>query len=90
MLRLFDRICDIVFTLEDNSEVLCTVTLNDEILASKGWKSVDGFIDLITGRVIPPDLFSIPFNIYEHDTYKLSPLDKIFNDGGKISWQKLP
>lgn len=89
MLRLLDKMYDVVFTFEDGSEILCAVTLNERILASRGWNTIDGFIDFLSGRVIPPSLFSIPFTIYEYGTYKLNTLDEIFNNGGKISWQKL-
>lgn len=90
MLRLLSKVYDIVFTFEDGSEILCAVTLNEDILTSMGWNNVDGFIDILSGRVIPPGLFSMPFTIHEQGTYKLSSLDEIFNDGGKLSWQKLP
>ncbi len=89
MTRLFNGIYDIVFTLADGSQVLCAVTLNVGILARKGWDSFNGFIDLITEREIPPDMFSYKFQIYEHGSYALTPLDAIFSDGGKISWKKL-
>ena len=89
MTRLFDGVYDIVFTLADGSEILCAVTLNTGILARRGWDSFDGFIDLITEREIPQDLFSYNYKIYEHNTYKLKPLDELLHNGGKISWQKL-
>lgn len=89
MIRLFDRICDIVFTLEDGSQILCAVTLDRGVLAKRGWDSFDGFIDLITEREIPQDMFLYDFTVYEHNEYKLSKLDAIFSSGGKVSWKKL-
>lgn len=89
MTRLLDGIYDIVFTLADGSQILCATTLNNGILAKRGWDSFDGFIDLITEREIPPDMFNHVFTIYEHNTYELAPLDKIFNNGGKVSWRRL-
>lgn len=89
MIRLFTGIYDIVFTLADGSQILCAVTLDNGILAKRGWDSFDGFIDLITEREIPPDMFSYDFEIYEHNTYKLKHLDELFNNGGKVSWRRL-
>lgn len=89
MTRLFDGIYDIVFTLADGSQILCAVTLDNRILAKRGWDSFDGFIDLITEREIPLDLFSYEFHIYNHNEYKLSKLDEIFSSGGKVAWKKL-
>lgn len=87
--KLFTDICDIVFSLEDNSEILCVTTLNKGILAKRGWDSFNGFIDLLTEREIPPELFMQEFKVYDHGAYTLNPLDALFNCGGKISWKKL-
>lgn len=89
LISLFTDIYDIVFSLEDNSEVLCVTTLNKGILAKRGWDSFNGFIDLLTEREIPPEMFLQDFKIYNHGSYTLSKLDSIFNSGGKISWKKL-
>ena len=89
MNSLFDRICDVVFILKDGSQILCKVTLNENILQKFGYAMSDDFIDIMTGRIIPDELFDNKFQVLPEDTVVLSELDKMFLDGGKISWKLL-
>lgn len=89
MNSLFDRICDVVFILKDGSQILCKVTLNENILQKLGYAMSDDFIDIMTGRIIPDELFDNKFQVLPEDTVVLSELDKMFLDGGKISWKLL-
>lgn len=88
MNELFKRICTVIFTLGDGSKIICRVTLNSEILAENGMLDVDGFVDLMSMREIPEELFEQEFEICE-DTHKISNLDKMFQDGGKLQWKPL-
>ena len=87
MKRLFDKVCDIVFTFPDGSELLCRTTLDPGLLSQYGYTNVDGFVDLSSGRYIPEELFLEDFSIFDEGTYQLSDLDNIFNSGGKLSWE---
>lgn len=87
MQQLFSSICDIIFTLEDNSQIRCRTTLDPKLLQEQGYNSnIDGFIDLSSGRLIPEDLFENSFIICSESENPLSDLDKMFNLGGKIHW----
>ena len=86
MEQLFEHIVDITFTLADGSELLCTTTLNHEILSSYGYGEIDAFVDMSSGRIIPEDMFNFDFRIEPKGTHKLSPLDLLFQNGGKIHW----
>lgn len=84
---LFSRVCEILFTFDDGSTTLCTATLNEAILAERGFESVNGFVDLSSGKIIPEDLFDNPFTILPQNTKaKQTRLDEIFNSGGKVHW----
>ena len=50
---LFSQIADIIFTLPDGSELLCTTTLNSDILRRYGYDDVNSFIDLSCMKLIP-------------------------------------
>ena len=89
MTKLFNQICDIVFTLEDNSQMLCKTTLNEGILSQHGWADLDAFVDLLSNRIIPDEMFENDFIILDENTASLSELDSMFIDGGKISWKQL-
>lgn len=86
MEKLFEQIVDLTFTLADGSELLCTTTLNHEILDSYGYGNIDAFVDISSGRMIPEDMFNFDFRIEEKGTHKLSPLDTVFQNGGKVHW----
>lgn len=87
MTRLFSRVCKVIFTFDDGSTILCETTLNPEILASKGFSDINGFIDLSSGRIMPEDIFDHKFKILaESEEDPRSELDKIFDVGGKVHW----
>ena len=85
--ELFSRVCKIVFTFEDGSTILCETTLNQELLNNRGFNEVNGFVDLSSGRIIPEELFDLPFEILPHNTNpNRTSLDTLFDIGGKIHW----
>ena len=84
---LFSQIADIIFTLPDGSELLCTTTLNSDILRRYGYDDVNSFIDLSCMKLIPEDMFNYSFIIRPRGEYTLSPLDSFFQLGGKVQWQ---
>lgn len=89
MNELFSNIVDLVFTLEDGSELLCKTTLCSEILNNLGLGHVDGFVDLSTNRIIPEDMFEYDFIVKPEGTHKLSALDSFFQLGGKVHWESI-
>lgn len=89
MEKLFYDLCDIVFTLGDGTQILCKSTLNSEILRKAGYDTTDGFVDFMSKRLIPEELFSRPFQVLAEDTARLSELDSMFISGGKVAWQLL-
>lgn len=89
MIKLFEDLCDIVFTLEDNSQILCQTTLNQSILKRYGWDLKDDFIDFLSNRIIPFEMFDYDFKIAPKNTVVLADLDRMFLNGGKVSWKLL-
>ena len=84
---LFDGIYYLTFILSDGSQIRCKTTLNSDILHNLGYANVDGFVDLLSGRVIPEDMFTFDFVISSLDSQALPRLDSLFQDGGKVHWK---
>lgn len=87
--KLFSGLCDIVFTLADGTQILCRSTLSLELLQGAGYDNVDGFVDFMSGRLIPEELFDGDFQVLDEGTARLSELDSMFISGGKVAWQLL-
>lgn len=83
---LFCELVDIVFTLADGTRLLCRTTLNQDILRQYGYQDFDFFVDFLTNRRIPDELFEFDFIIAKVDTVDLCPLDAMFQLGGKLHW----
>ncbi|MEG2262754.1 MAG: hypothetical protein RSC43_00320 [Clostridia bacterium] len=84
--KLFKGICTLVFVFDDGSTVKSTATLNKGILAQYGVSELDGVIDLDLRKPIPVYMFDHIESIVEGTSVELSPIDAMFNLGGKVSW----
>lgn len=89
MIRLFSEVVDIVFRMSDGSEILCRTSLNPDILQAKGYANVDGFVDFLSSRIIPQEMFEQEFSIEPQGEYQLNSLDAIFQTGGKVHWDTI-
>ena len=86
---LFDRKMIIVFRLPDYSCLQCVTTLNPTLLKELGLDHIDGLVDLQTRRIIPEDMFTYSFELYEEGNYQLPSLDSLFQEGGKTHWETI-
>lgn len=86
MTALFDAICTVVFTFEDNSTIAYRTTLNEKILSQHHLAEYDGLYDLDSNTLIPMELFDYPFSILDSD-YKQSQFDAFFNTWSKVGWE---
>ena len=88
---LYNGYCIISFKYEDSSEVQCVSTLNLEILKNLGLSHIDGFIDLLTYKLIPDDMFLNISNISikEGKETTLGNLDSFFQMQIKRRWQNV-
>lgn len=86
---LYKGKCLITFRYPDGSEIQCVTTLNQELLENLGLDYVDGFVDLITRKIIPFDLFTEVKDIFIDygKEPNLSPLDEIFQNPIKRRWE---
>lgn len=86
---LYKGKCLITFRYPDGSEIQCVSTLNEELLKNLALDYVDGFVDLITRKVIPNDLFNEVEDVFiELDKNpNLSLLDEVFQNPIKRRWE---
>lgn len=87
--KLYEGKCLLTFRYPDGSEIQCISTLNEEILKNLALDYVDGFVDLITRKIIPNELFIEVRDIYVdlNKSTNLSPLDEMFSNAIKRRWE---
>lgn len=83
--------CLMTFRYHDGSEVQCIVTLNQQILQRLSLDSVDGFVDLLSYKIIPMELFTETETVYIElgEEPKLSFLDEFFQEAIKRRWEDI-
>lgn len=87
---LFKGFCRLRIIYPDNSEVQCITTLDQNELSKMNLDYVDGFVDVITRREIPPELLTTQRIVIEEGaTLSLSTLDALFQNAIKNTWRKI-
>lgn len=79
--------CVLTIKYSDNSQVQCITTLNLELLHKLNLDYIDGFVDILSRKEIPPELLiTNEVSIKEGTQLTLSKLDLLFLKGIKEGW----
>jgi hypothetical protein len=87
---LFNGRCVLTIRFFDGSEIQSITTLNKDILESLELDKVDGLVDLISLKLIPPELIAredTKITITPGTRLSLNPLDALFQDSIKRYWE---
>lgn len=86
---LYTGRCLITFRYPDGSEIQCVSTLNSELLDNLGLDYLDEFVDLLSYKIIPSELFTEveDITIEKKDKTNLSMLDDYFQNAIKRRWK---
>jgi hypothetical protein len=87
---LFHGRCVLTVRFKDGSEIQSITTLNRDILESLELEKVDGLVDLINLKLIPPELIArndTQVVITPGTKLTLNPLDALFQDSIKRYWE---
>lgn len=87
--NLYKGRCLLTFRYPDGSEIQCITTLNSELLANLNLDYLDDFVDLLSYKIIPSELFAEidDITIEYTDKTNLTMLDSYFQDAIKRRWK---
>lgn len=82
------------FKYYDGTRIVVVTTLSETLLYKEGLPSVDGFIDILSRRVVPLYLFKevSQITIDNHidcPYFDLTPIEIVLQEGVKMVWEKL-
>lgn len=90
---LYEEEASMIFRFKDSSEIYCVTTLNLQLLESYSIDDVDGLVDLLTMKKIPPALLSDSnldtVIIQKGRNYRLNKLDELFQLAIKRRWENV-
>lgn len=84
----------ITFTYYDGTRIVIVTTLSETLLYKEGLPSIDGFIDILSQRVVPMYLFKEVDHIkidgqIDNPYFDLTPIEVLLQEGVKMVWEKL-